>query len=129
MSEGLDTMRIKSEVIEVGDLDTKACWNMSGSQEKDSLTSSRDLTSSWCLLAICFSTKDVALKSFWQVLHRNFPSSSCLMNGSTALVNSLSDHERRVPHLSNEYILIVALTAIVAGINSITIYQQSNLRI
>ena len=53
------------------------------------LTSSSDLTSSGCLFAMCFSTKDVALNSFWQVLQRNLPSSSCFTYGSAAFDNSL----------------------------------------
>jgi len=53
------------------------------------LTSSSDLTSSGCLFAMCFSTKDVALNNFWQVLQRNLPSSSCFMYGSATFDNSL----------------------------------------
>ena len=38
---------------------------------------------------MCFSTNEVALKSFWQFLHRNLPSSSCLMYCSQARESSL----------------------------------------
>jgi len=64
-----------------------------------SRTSSAPLMSSPCLFATCFSTKDVALNSLPQVLQRYFPSSSCLMCGSTSLANSL--HKPKVNYGNN----------------------------
>ena len=86
MAVWLYMVGIESEVVEVRELD-----DMSANDLMDGLplTSSSDLTSSECLFAMCFSTKDVALNSFWQVLQRNFPSSSCFMYGSATFDNSL----------------------------------------
>ena len=84
--ERLDPVGVKCKIVEVRHL-AECYWAL-----KDTFgifTSSNCLTRSPCLFAMCFSTNEVALKSFWQVLHRNRPSSSCLMKGSTALVSSL----------------------------------------
>jgi hypothetical protein len=77
---------IESEVVEVRELDDNVSNDVMNGLR---LTSSSDLTSSGCLFAMCFSTKDVALNSFWQVLQRNLPSSSCFMYGSATFDNSL----------------------------------------
>ena len=87
MTVWLDVMRIKGEVVEIRELDRK-CQSKARRMVMP-FTSSNNLTSSGCLFAICFSTKDVALNNFWQVLQRNLPSSSCFMYGSATFDNSL----------------------------------------
>lgn len=98
----------------------------------ETLTSSSAFTSSGCLLAMCFSTNDVALKSFEQCLHLNLPSSSCLIYGSTALLSSLRKNEivRRVPHIEIiKHLLIITLSSVIARVNAFSIDQECNLRI
>jgi hypothetical protein len=87
MTVWLYVVGIESKVVEVWELDKDVSQRLHG--WVISFTSSSDLTSSGCLFAMCFSTKDVALNSFWQVLQRNLPSSSCFMYGSATFDNSL----------------------------------------
>lgn len=90
MCERLYPVWVKCEVVEIRNLlIIPRSTNVIDIAQNVVLTSSRCLTSSLCLLAICFSTNEVALNSFWHVLHLNLPSSSCLMNCSHALVSSL----------------------------------------
>jgi hypothetical protein len=62
--ERLDSVGVEGKIIEVRNLCKRVSVIVTLSHKANELTSSRGFTSSGCLLAICFSTKDVALKSF-----------------------------------------------------------------
>ena len=57
-------VRIESEVVEIRDLTIEQLKRIESGKYKTILTSSKCFTSSPCLFAICFSTNEVALKSF-----------------------------------------------------------------
>lgn len=97
MSKGLYVVGIEGEVIEVADflqtsMNEYRAWHddsEKGIRTVPELTLSKPSTTSGCLFARCFSTNAVALKSFPHSLQRYLPSSSCLIDGSTALLKAL----------------------------------------